>query len=94
VLTTSTTLPVSSTVKLRLSVAAHEQGDWQLVVNVNGETRHQSIVKRNGKNVEWRDITVDLSNLAGQPVTIDLLNKANDWSNEFAFWNAAEIVAE
>jgi len=94
VLTTTTTLPTAATVKLRLSVAAHEQGDWQLVVNVNGETRHQSIVKRNGRNVEWRDIVVDLSDLAGQPVTIDLLNKANDWSNEFAFWNAAEIVAE
>lgn len=94
VLTTTTTLPTAATVKLRLSVAAHEQGDWQLVVIVNGETRHQSIVKRNGNNVEWRDITVDLSNLAGQPVTIDLLNKANDWSNEFAYWNAAEIVAE
>ena len=94
VLTTSTTLPTAAAVKLRLSVAAHEQGDWQLVVNVNGETRHQSIVKRNGRNVEWRDITVDLSNLAGQPVAIELLNKANDWTNEFAFWNAAEIVAE
>ena len=94
VLTTSTTLPTAATVKLRLSVAAHEQGDWQLVVNVNGEARHQSIIKRSGNEVEWRDITIDLSNLAGQPVTIDLLNKANDWSNEFAYWNAAEIVAE
>ena len=94
VLTASTTLPTAATVKLRLSVAAHEQGDWQLVVNVNGEPRHQSIVKRNGRNVEWRDIVVDLSDLAGQPVTIDLLNKANDWNNEFAYWNAAEIVAE
>ena len=94
VLTTSTTLPTAATVKLRLSVAAHEQGDWQLVVIVNGESRHQSIVKRSSKSVEWQDIVVDLSNLAGQPVTIELLNKANDWSNEFAYWNAAEIVAE
>ena len=93
-LTFSTTLPVAATVKLHLSVAAHEAGDWQLVVIVNGEIRHQSIVKRDGKNVEWQDLTVDLSNLGGQAVTIDLLNKANDWSNEFAFWNAAEIVAE
>lgn len=94
VLTTTTTLPVSSTVKLRLSVAAHEQGDWHLVVKINGEPRHQSVVKRDGNNVEWRDIVVDLSDLAGTAVTIELLNKANDWSNEFAFWNAAEIVAE
>jgi len=93
-LSTTTTLPVAAKVKLRLSVASHNDGDWQLVVNVNGETRHQSIVKRNGNKVEWRDVVVNLSDLAGQPVTIDLLNKSNDWSNEFGYWNAAEILAE
>lgn len=93
-LTTTTTLPTAAKVKLRLSVASHEQGDWQLVVNVNGQTRHQSVVKRGQNRVEWKDISVDLTDLAGQPVTIDLSNKANDWSNEFAFWNAAEIVAQ
>ncbi len=93
-LTTTTTLPAATKVTLRLSVASHEQGDWQLVVNVNGEKRHQSIVKRHGNNVEWRDVLVDLSNFAGQSVTIELQNKANDWSNEFGYWNAAEIQAE
>ena len=93
-LSAATTLPAAAKVKLRLSVASHEDGDWQLTVNVNGEIRHQSIVKRTGNDGEWKDITVDVTDLAGQPVTIELLNKANDWSNEFAFWNAAEIVAE
>ncbi len=93
-LTTTTTLPTAAKVTLRLSVASHEQGDWQLVINVNGAKRHESIVKRNGKNVEWRDVLVDVSNFAGQSVTIELQNKANDWSNEFGYWNAAEIHAE
>ncbi len=93
-LTASTTLPTAASVTLRLSFASHEQGDWQLIVNVNGQTRHQSIVKRGQNGVEWKDVCIDLTDLAGQPVTIDLLNKANDWSNEFAFWNAAEIVSE
>jgi len=93
-LSASTTLPTASTVKLRLSVAPHERGDWQLIVNVNGMSRHQSMIRRQGQDVEWKEITIDLTDLAGQPVTIDLLNKANDWSNEFAYWNAAEIVAE
>jgi hypothetical protein len=51
-------------------------------------------VKRGQDGVEWKDVSVDLTDLAGQAVTIDLQNKANDWSNEFAFWNAAEIVSE
>jgi hypothetical protein len=49
-------------------------------------------VKR-GDNA-WRDIDIDLSDLAGQPVTIELINRANDWANEWAYWNAAEIVVE
>jgi putative membrane-bound dehydrogenase-like protein len=93
-LTSSTALPSASKVTLRLSVASHAQGDWQLTVNVNGEIRHQSIVKCKGKGVEWKDITIDLTDLAGQSVTLDLLNKANDWSNEFGYWNAAEIITE
>ena len=93
-LATTATLPVAAKVKLRLSVASHIQGDWQLVVIVNGKSRHQSIIKRDGNRVEWRDVVVDLSDLAGQPVTIELQNKANDWANEFGYWNAAEIIAE
>jgi hypothetical protein len=33
------------------------QGDWQLLVNVNGQTRHQSVVKRgqNGSRMEGLD---------------------------------------
>lgn len=93
-LSATTTLPSAAKVKLRLSVAPHKDGDWQLVVNVNGRTRHQSMIKRNGNNVEWRDVVIDLSDLAGQQVTIELQNKANDWANEFGYWNAAEIVAE
>lgn len=93
-LTTTTTLPIAAKVQLRLSVAAHNQGDWQLAVIVNGKSRHQSIIKRNGNKVEWRNVVVDLSDLAGQSVSIELQNKANDWANEFGYWNAAEIVAE
>jgi putative heme-binding domain-containing protein len=92
-LATTTTLPVAAKVMLRLSVASHIQGDWQLVVNVNGKSRHQSIINRSNK-VEWRDVIIDLSDLAGQAVTIELQNKANDWANEFGYWNAAEIVGE
>lgn len=95
VLTTKTTLPAGSKVKLILRVASHEQGDWVLAVSVNGDIRAQSIVKHNksGK-VEWKDVVVDLSDLAGQPVTIELQNKANDWAYEFGYWNSAEIVAQ
>ena len=93
-LTSSITLPAASQVTLRLNAASHTQGDWELIVKVNGEIRHLSTVKCRDKKVDWNDITIDLTDLAGQSVTLELLNKANDWSNEFGYWNAAEILTE
>ncbi len=95
VLTSKMSLPTGGKIKLRLVVASHEEGDWTLVVNVNGETMSQSVIGRSdaGK-VEWREVSIDLSQFSGQAVTIDLLNKANGWSYEFGYWNAAEIVSE
>ncbi|MFN5585047.1 MAG: hypothetical protein ACK5DR_07095, partial [Planctomyces sp.] len=86
-------LPVAAKIKLRISVASHEQGDWQLDVKINGQQRHKSIIRPN-QNPRWKDLEIDLSDLSGQKVSIDLFNTPNDWSNEFGFWNSAEVVSE
>jgi putative heme-binding domain-containing protein len=92
-LTASLQLPVAAKIKLRVSVASHEQGDWQLDVKINGLQRHKSII-RPTQNPRWKDLEIDLSDLSGQKISIDLFNTPNDWSNEFGFWNAAEVVSE
>jgi hypothetical protein len=92
-LTASLQMPVAAKIKLRISVASHEQGDWQLDVKINGLQRHKSII-RPTQNPRWKDLEIDLSDLSGQKISIDLFNTPNDWSNEFGFWNAAEVVSE
>ena len=89
----TTQLPVSTKIQLRLAVASHEQGDWQLDVKINGQPRHKSIVRPTQAG-RWKDLEIDLSDLSGQKVSIELFNTPNDWSNEFGYWNAAEIVSE
>ncbi len=84
-------IPEARQAILHIGVAADERGDWQLVVRANGKPRHQSLISRDGDSVVWREIEVDLSDLAGQSVTIELQNRSNDWSYEFAYWNMAEI---
>ncbi|MEY3225454.1 MAG: hypothetical protein RLZZ536_73, partial [Planctomycetota bacterium] len=62
-------------------------------VKINGQQRHKSIIRPN-QNPRWKDLEIDLSDLSGQKVSIDLFNTPNDWSNEFGFWNSAEVVSE
>lgn len=92
-LTATTQLPVAAKIKLRISVASHEQGDWQLDAKINGQPRHKSIIRPTQEG-RWKDIEIDLSDLSGQKISIELFNTPNDWSNEFGFWNAAEVVSE
>ena len=87
-------LPTAQKIRLVVSVASHAQGDWQLTVVVNGQTRHQSNIRHDAGKVVWRDVSIDLTDLAGQEVRLELLNRANDWSNEFGFWNGLQVVTE
>lgn len=93
-LTATVTIPQCQQATLNLSVAAAEKGDWHLIVLVNGKERHQSMIRRDGDKVVWHDIAIDLTDLVGQSATIELRNRANDWTDEFGYWNAAELYAE
>ena len=42
---------------------------------------------------EWLDVSVDLTKLAGKTIDLTIENRANNWSNEWAYWNRVEIVS-
>jgi hypothetical protein len=91
-MTATMLVPAGKTVQLRLAVASDERGDWQLRVNIDGQPRHQSIVRYGAGGVEWGEVVIDVSDLSGRLITIDLFNGSNDWSYEFGYWNAAELI--
>ena len=70
--------------RLRFSVAAHELGDWQLRVRVDGREVHRQTVGHDG--ARWRAVEVDLREFSGRRVTLRLENAANDWAWEFGYW--------
>jgi len=80
---------------LEMRVSHHPHGDWQLRVLVNGKVMADQIVGPDtvGSN-EWLDLSVDLSPFAGQRVNVSIENRANNWHNEWAYWNRVEIVRE
>lgn len=74
----------SGTPFVRVAVAGHDKGDWELRVRVDGELIHRETVGLT--EVRWRTVKVDLSRFAGREVDLRLENAANDWEWEFGYW--------
>jgi hypothetical protein len=75
--------------KLSVTVASHDQGDWELRVKVNGQEVKKSTVGHDGER--WKTITVDLSEHAGKEVALTIEGAANGWSNEFGYWGEVKV---
>lgn len=75
---------------LHLVVGHHPEGDWVLSVTADRELVRKVIGKETAPD-GWVSVDVDLSEYAGQIVTIQLINAANGWSYEAAYWAKIEI---
>lgn len=83
-------IPPDKKTTLHLVVGHHPEGDWLLRVTGNRELVRKVIGKETAPD-GWTSIDVDLSEYAGQIVTLQLINAANGWSHEEAYWAKIEI---
>ena len=83
-LTREMTLPADKPVKLKFSAASHKDGDWQLLVSVNGKEVKRRTIGHDGD--AWKNEELDLGAWKGQKVTLSLENHATDWMYEFSYW--------
>jgi len=84
-------LPAAGKVHLLLGVSHHQEGDWQLIVKANRKTLKDILVSPESCQDGWLDLSIDLSEFAGQEVLLELENRANDYAFEFAFWSHAYL---
>lgn len=94
VLTSTVELPAGRKSHLRLSVSHDNQGDWQLIVKANDKTLYDEEISQQSTEGGWLDLSLDLSEFAGQTTKIELHNHPDEWANEFGFWGRVEIVTE
>ncbi len=81
--------------RLELDVSPDTQGDWQLIVEVDGKRVHASDVSKTSADANgWKRVTVDLTPWAGQQVPLKLENKASGWSYEYGYWGRVRVVGE
>ena len=72
--------------KLKLPVGHDVRGDWQLQVLANGESLVELLVGPAMSADGWVDLDLDLSGFKGAELKLEILNKANGWSYEYAYW--------
>lgn len=88
-------IPENKTTTLKIRVSHHPHGNWQMRVLVEGDLISDQLVSSETvSNDEWLDVSIDLTSYAGQKIDLWIENKANDWHNEWAYWNQVEIVSE
>lgn len=89
-------VPWGRSTRLVVSVAHEPSDDWKLVIRANGAPIYSSIVSQETCRDGWLDITLDLSQFAGDKfgVELELENQANGWQNEVAYWGQVEVMSE
>ena len=86
-------IPEGKKTTLLVDVSHDPKGDWRLVVSAGGRLIDEMVSKDTCKN-GWATFTADLTKFAGKEVTLQLVNQANDWSYEFAYWGSVRVVSE
>ena len=78
-------LPRQGPLALKFAVAAHDRGDWELRVVIDGGVLHRQAVTHEAPR--WKEVARDLTPYAGRRVVIRLENAATDWAWEFGYWS-------
>ena len=88
-------VPKDKKTKLVMRVSHHPHGDWRLRVLADGAVIANQIVgSQTVADDEWLDVSVDLTKFAGKRIKLSIENSANDWHNEWAYWNRIAVVSE
>jgi hypothetical protein len=79
-------VPTGTKTTLAITVANDDRGDFCLIVKVDGKKQLEQTIGPETAHNGWVSVDVDLSPFAGRTVNVELINQANGWSWEAAYW--------
>lgn len=91
VLSRSLRLPAGGHPQLRLVVGHYPQGDWDLIIRVDGKEILRRTVGAATTTEGWMDVQADLAPYAGRKILLELINEPTGWSFEAAYWAAITV---
>ena len=88
-------LPAGKKTTLSLTVGHHPEGDWDLIVAVDGkEIARKAVNKQTTGRDVWMQAEIDLSDYAGKKVKLELINQPTDWKFEAGYWAEISLVSK
>ncbi len=94
VLSRSVKLPANRQSSLLLTVGHHPNGDWDLIVRIDGEQAMRKTIGPESAAAGWAEVALDLSRWAGRTVAIELVNEPTGWMCEAGYWARIEIASD
>lgn len=87
-------VPAGKKTVLRITVGHDPQGDFDLIVKVNGKgVVHKAVSQATATNGPWLTEEIDLSADAGKSVKLELFNQPTQWTFEAAYWAEIAVVS-
>jgi hypothetical protein len=87
-------LPAGKKTTLHLTVGHHPEGDWDLIIAVDGKEIARKAVSKETAPDGWMQTEVDLSDFAGKEVKLELINQPTGWKNEAGYWAEISLVSQ
>jgi len=78
-------VPADTPGALVFDCAAHHDGDWDLVVRINGEIVKKQAITHD--EPRWKRVALPLAPWKGKTIEISLENHPSDWMYEFSYWS-------
>jgi hypothetical protein len=94
VLSRTVEIPAGKKTLLKLTVGHYPDGDWDLIVRADMRELLKRTVGTSTTTDGWVDVTVDLTEYAGESALIELYNQPNGWSWEAGYWARIAIETE
>jgi hypothetical protein len=85
------TVPAGKQTSLALVVGHDPQGDFDLIVRVDGKELLRKTVGPKTAVGHWLETSVDLTPFAGRSVKAELLNQPTGWTCEAAYWASLSV---
>ncbi len=87
-------LPSDKNSSVNLTVGRHPEGDWLLIIAVDGKEILRKAIDRQTAPDGWIDIRAGLSDYAGKKVKLELINQPTGWILEAGYWARIELASQ
>jgi hypothetical protein len=91
VLRREVTIPAEGRTVLKLVVGRDTRGDFTLQVKAAGKLLMEQKIGPETSDQIWWELEIDLSDYAGRTIPLELVNKADGWRFEAAYWAEIDV---